>query len=98
MVQRSRKTIVVIGNGMVGQRFCEKLVEFDADRSFEIVTFCEEPRPAYDRVHLTKYFEHRSAAKRALAEPNWHKNNGLQLHVGDRATFIDRERKIVRSA
>ena len=24
-----RKTVVVIGNGMVGQRFCEKLVEFD---------------------------------------------------------------------
>ena len=23
------KTVVVIGNGMVGHRFCEKLVEFD---------------------------------------------------------------------
>ncbi len=27
-----RKTIVVIGNGMVGHRFCEKLVEFDTAR------------------------------------------------------------------
>ena len=24
-----QKTVVVIGNGMVGQRFCEKLVEYD---------------------------------------------------------------------
>lgn len=93
----TRKTIVVIGNGMVGQRFVEKLVEFDTARSFEIITFCEEPRPAYDRVQLTKYFEHRSADKLALAEPDWHAKNGVQLFVGDRATAIDRGKKIVRS-
>ena len=29
MTHRPRKTVVVIGNGMVGQRFVEKLVEFD---------------------------------------------------------------------
>jgi nitrite reductase (NADH) large subunit len=98
MVRSARKTIVVIGNGMVGQRFCEKLVEFDAGRGYEIVTFCEEPRPAYDRVQLTKYFEHRSAEKLALAEPDWHAKNGVHLFVGDRATAIDRDAKVVRSA
>jgi nitrite reductase (NADH) large subunit len=98
MVRRARKTIVVIGNGMVGQRFVEKLVEFDTARAFEIVTFCEEPRPAYDRVQLTKYFEHRSAEKLALAEPDWHAKNGVHLFVGDRATAIDREKRIVRSS
>jgi NAD(P)H-dependent nitrite reductase large subunit/NAD(P)H-dependent nitrite reductase small subunit len=98
MALRTRKTVVVIGNGMVGQRFVEKLVEFDTDRAYEIVTFCEEPRPAYDRVQLTKYFEHRNAAKLAIADPDWHEKNGVQLHVGDRATAIDRENKIVRSA
>ncbi len=97
MVRRTRKTIVVVGNGMVGQRFCEMLVEFDAERDFEIVTFCEESRPAYDRVQLTKYFEHRSAEKLALAEPDWHHKNGVHLFVGDLATMIDRERKIVHS-
>jgi nitrite reductase (NADH) large subunit len=94
----NRQTIVVIGNGMVGQRFCEKLVEFDAGRAFDIVTFCEEPRAAYDRVQLTKYFEHRSAAKLAIAEPDWHEKNGVNLFVGDRVTSIDRERKRVQSA
>jgi nitrite reductase (NADH) large subunit len=93
----SRKTIVVIGNGMVGQRFCEKLVEFDVERRFNIVTFCEEPRAAYDRVQLTKYFEHRCAEKLAIAEPDWHVNHGVQLFVGDLATSIDREARIVRS-
>jgi NAD(P)H-dependent nitrite reductase large subunit/NAD(P)H-dependent nitrite reductase small subunit len=98
MVGRARKTVVVIGNGMVGQRFCEKLVEFDGGREYEIVTFCEEPRAAYDRVQLTKYFEHRSAEKLALAEPDWHAKNGVHLFVGDRATAIDRDAKVVRSA
>ena len=61
-----RRTIVVIGNGMVGHRFCEKLTELDTDRQYRIVTFCEEPRPAYDRVNLTKYFDHRKAERLAL--------------------------------
>jgi len=98
MIRRAPKTVVVIGNGMVGQRFCEKLVESDRARALEIVTFCEEPRPAYDRVQLTRYFEHRSAEKLALAEPGWHAKNGVHLFVGDRATAIDRAAKVVRSA
>jgi nitrite reductase (NADH) large subunit len=95
---RPTKTVVVIGNGMVGHRFCERLVEFDAERTFQIVTFCEEPRPAYDRVNLTKFFEHRKAEKLALSDKDWYEQNGITLHVGDRATAIDRQRRVVRSA
>ena len=66
-MDKRQKTVVVIGNGMVGHRFCERLVEFDANHTWKIVTFCEEPRAAYDRVNLTKYFDHRQAEKLALA-------------------------------
>ena len=92
-----RKTIVVIGNGMVGLRFCEKLVEFDTAKQYRIVTFCEEPRAAYDRVGLTSFFAHRDAQKLMLARMEWYKENGVELHLGDRACEIDREDKIVRS-
>ena len=68
MTSARQKTVVVIGNGMVGHRFCERLVEFDSNRDYQIVTFCEEPRPAYDRVNLTKYFDHRQAEKLALVD------------------------------
>jgi nitrite reductase (NADH) large subunit len=98
MIVKVRKTVVVIGNGMVGHRFCERLLEFDAERNWQIVTFCEEPRPAYDRVNLTKYFEHRKAEKLALASADWHEQNGVTLFVGDRATEIDRQNRVVRSA
>lgn len=92
-----RKTIVVIGNGMVGQRFCEKLVEFDTAKQYRIVTFCEEPRAAYDRVGLTSFFAHRDAEKLMLARMEWYQQNEVELHVGDRASRIDRAARVVHS-
>src|SRR5262249_44076832 len=97
-VAGKQKSVVVIGNGMVGHRFCERLIEFDSARACRILTFCEEPRPAYDRVNLTKYFDHRKAEKLALATPDWYAQNGITLHIGDRATEIDRTNRVVRSA
>lgn len=93
----AQKTIVVIGNGMVGQRFCEKLVEFDKAKKFRIVTFCEEPRAAYDRVGLTSFFAHRDAEKLMIARMEWYREHGVEIHLGDRACSLDREQKIVRS-
>ncbi|MGD9856090.1 MAG: NAD(P)/FAD-dependent oxidoreductase, partial [Planctomycetaceae bacterium] len=90
-------TVVVIGNGMVGLRFCEKLVQFDVRRRFRLVTFCEEPRAAYDRVGLTSFFAHRDAEKLALARREWYAEHGVELHLGDRAHTIDRRQKFVRS-
>ncbi len=92
-----RRTVVVVGNGMVGLRFCEKLIEFDREHRYRIITFCEEPRAAYDRVGLTSFFAHRDAEKLLLARKEWYRDNGVELHLGDRANAIDRERKIVRS-
>src|SRR5918994_6446067 len=93
----SRQNIVVIGNGMVGQRFCERLVEFDTARRSHIVTFCEEPRSAYDRVGLTSFFAHRDAEKLMLARLDWYRESGIELHLGDRAATIDRKKQIVHS-
>src|SRR5262249_9582943 len=93
----SQRTVVVVGNGMVGQRFCEKLVEVDTQREWKIATFCEEPRAAYDRVGLTSFFAHRDAQKLMLARQEWYAENGVDLHVGHRAASIDRRNRIVRS-
>ncbi len=98
MEQTARRKVVVLGNGMVGHRFCERLVAYDVDRKFEIITFCEERRPAYDRVNLSKFFEVRDAASLQLATEDWYAGQGITLYVGDRASRIDRERKLVVSA
>src|SRR5215212_1321950 len=87
-----RKNIIVVGNGMVGQRFCERLIELDTEKRFRVITFCEESRTAYDRVGLTSFFAHRSAEKLLLARRDWYTDNGIELHVGDRVNFIDRKK------
>jgi NAD(P)H-nitrite reductase large subunit len=41
---------VVVGNGMVGLNFIEKLVKADTEGAYQIVAFAEENRPAYHRM------------------------------------------------
>ena len=42
---------------MVGHRFVEAAIERGLTETHDIVVIGEEPRPAYDRVALTSYFE-----------------------------------------
>ena len=90
-------TIVVVGNGMVGHRFCERFVSQDAERRFRVVVFGEEPRPAYDRVHLTSYFADRSAEALLLADAAWYASRGIELAVGVKVLRIDRAAKRVET-
>ena len=62
------KTVVVIGNGMVGQRFVELCADELAagDDDVEIVSLCEERLAAYNRVKLTSWFETRDANKLSM--------------------------------
>ena len=93
----SRKKLVVIGNGMVGQRFLEALVSQPGPR-FDVTVFCEEPRAAYDRVQLTGYFSGKSAADLSVVPAGFFEQHGIALRLNDKATAIDRERRIVRAA
>jgi nitrite reductase (NADH) large subunit len=87
--------IVIIGNGMVGYKFCEKLVS--KDQNFEITVFGEEIRPAYDRVHLSEYFSGKTAEDLTLAPSQWYRDNNITLYLGDPVKEIDRTSKTVCS-
>lgn len=89
--------IVIAGNGMVGYKFCEKLVAKSNIRNLEITVFGEEIRPAYDRVHLSEYFAGKSAGDLTLASAEWYHDNYIDLYLGDPVQHIDRENKKVRS-
>jgi nitrite reductase (NADH) large subunit len=89
--------IVVVGNGMVGYKFCEKLIARDAAKQFDIIVFGEETRPAYDRVHLSEYFSGKSAEDLTMASSNWYAENNIVLHLGDPINHIDRINKTVHS-
>ncbi len=60
-MQSNKHRVVVVGNGMVGHRVCQSLTDHPEHGSLEIIAIGEEPRPPYDRVHLSEYFSGRSA-------------------------------------
>jgi nitrite reductase (NADH) large subunit len=93
----TKPTIVVIGHGMVGQRFLEALAERGLAEAAQVTVLCEEPRPAYDRVRLTSYFSGTSPDELALADAGFMSRHGIRLHLGDPATAIDTERRRVTS-
>src|SRR5271169_5081713 len=94
----TKKDLIVIGNGMVGHRFIELVLESKQRSRWNIVTFSEEARLAYDRVNLTSFFGGKTAEELSLASPNLYREAGVTVHVGDRAASIDRRRKVVTSA
>jgi nitrite reductase (NADH) large subunit len=95
MSPNGKLTIVVIGNGMVGYKFCEKLVSKSSN--FNIVVFGEEVRPAYDRVHLSEYLAGKSAHELTLSDASWYTDRGIKLHLGDPVQKIDRNARKVYS-
>lgn len=94
----AKTKIVVIGNGMVGHSFIEKLVDSEGYDNFEVHTFCEEPRVAYDRVYLSSYFSGKTAEDLSLVKPNFYEENNVNIYIGDKAVDINRKTKTVLSA
>lgn len=83
---------------MVGHKFLELMIAKGATQKWNLITFCEEPRVAYDRVNLSGYFSGKTAADLSLVEPGLYQANDIQIHIGDKAVAIDREQKTVSSA
>jgi len=94
----AKKNLIVIGNGMVGHKFLELMISSGGNAKWNLITFCEEPRVAYDRVNLSSYFAGKTAADLSLVEPGLYQENGIQIHIDDQAVAINREQKTVTSA
>jgi nitrite reductase (NADH) large subunit len=85
------RNLIVVGNGMVGQRFVEALAARDTAGDWRVTVLGEEPRPAYDRVRLSAFFDGVDAAELAMgALPD-----GVELRLGETVEKIDRARRIV---
>jgi nitrite reductase (NADH) large subunit len=87
--------VVVVGNGMVGQRLVEALQERDRQRAWRVTVLSEEPRRAYDRVALSSYFDGVDAADLDLVAEGCYDVDGYALHLDEAATSIDRAARSV---
>ncbi|MFI7073777.1 nitrite reductase large subunit NirB [Micromonospora sediminicola] len=86
--------LVVVGNGMVGQRFVEALRARDRDGRWRVTVLAEERRPAYDRVRLSALFDGVDADELSLHTPD----DGVELRLGEPVTGVDRARRVVTTA
>ncbi|WP_420390098.1 nitrite reductase large subunit NirB [Marinobacter sp.] len=91
----SKKTLIVIGNGMVGHHFLEQLVETPASADFDIKVFGEEKLLAYDRVHLSEYFGGSTHADLAMGTADWYAENHIDLRLSEQVTGIDRANQTI---
>ena len=80
--------IVVIGHGMVGHKFVETLAQ-EARPGVRVTVLGEEPRPAYDRVHLSEFFSGKSADELSLVEPGFFEREDVVLRLNAKVVAVD---------
>ncbi|HMA92720.1 MAG TPA: nitrite reductase large subunit NirB, partial [Polyangiaceae bacterium] len=87
--EREHETILVIGGGMVAQRFAEQMVERDGVGRYRIEILSEEAHLPYDRVHLTSYLRERRPEALQLVEPDWYEAHGVAVALNTRVVAVD---------
>jgi nitrite reductase (NADH) large subunit len=87
--------VVVVGNGMVGYKFCEKFISKSGHENYKITVFGEEPRRAYDRVHLSEYFGGKSADDLSMSTLSWYEDNNITLNTSELVVGLDKENKTI---
>ncbi|SON53005.1 nitrite reductase large subunit NirB [Vibrio tapetis] len=90
----SKQRIVVVGNGMVGHKFIDTLMQ-NKPENIEVMTFSEESRLAYDRVQLTSYYTGKSADDLAMAKPEKYDEQGVRYLVNECVSNIDTQTKTI---
>src|SRR4051812_11425556 len=93
-----RKTLVVVGHGMVGHRLLEIAVERGLNAEWDVVVHAEEDVPAYDRVGLSSWFSGRSSDELCLVADGFLDSPGIELRLADPVTVIDTGARAVTSA
>lgn len=91
----AKQQLLLIGHGMVGQRYLESLVAQGGREHFDITVLCAEPLPAYDRVGLTSYFTGKTADDLSLVPEGFFAEHDITLKLNTKADVIDRVARTV---
>ena len=93
-----RKTLVVVGHGMVGHRLVELAVERGLTAEWDVVVHAAEDVPAYDRVGLSSWFRGTTAGELCLVTEGFFDDPALDLRLGDPVVAVDVDARTVTSA
>lgn len=90
------KHVVIVGLGMVGFAFLEKMLGDDTANEYHYTIIGEEPYLAYNRVGLTEYFEHRNFDNLLLSPKTFYDSRNRDqwdFKIDESVVKIDREAK-----
>jgi assimilatory nitrate reductase electron transfer subunit len=88
--------VLVVGNGMVGSRVVQELLERDLDRRLRITVVGDESGGAYNRMQLSNLLAGRTHRDHiTLADEAWYAAQGVTLIAGRAVTAIDRAARTV---
>lgn len=88
------RRLVVVGNGMVGQKFVDEVMDRSAS-DWSVTVVGEEPVGAYDRVALSSWFDGASDDDLALCDEALLRSQGVDFRFGCRVDTIDRPSQTV---
>lgn len=91
------ESVVVVGNGPVGFRFLQRLIERQLHNKCRVRIFGEEPQPAYDRVNLTKYLDDADGDQLQYEPRSWYEQHGIELFTDDPVIEINRQQRTIVS-
>ena len=86
----NKSSLVVVGNGMVGQRLVEELVDRSLHETWDITVLGEEQQPAYDRVALSSWFDEQDEQALSLVDAAFIEEGPVTYRLGVRVEKIDR--------
>lgn len=83
------QSLVIVGGGHAAAQLCNLLV--GAGRGSEVVLISDEPHLPYQRPPLSKSFLAKdSESLQFHKDAEWYARGGVQVHLGERVTAIDR--------
>ncbi|MBP2476553.1 nitrite reductase (NADH) large subunit [Crossiella equi] len=92
------RTLVVVGNGMVGHRLVQAVRERDHAGAWRVVVLAEEPRPAYDRVALSSYVDGWDEQALRLPGAEFTGDPLVELRLGEPVVGLDTAARTVTTA
>ncbi len=90
-----RKHLVIVGHGMVGHHLLAACVDRGLTNTWNITIIGEEPRPAYDRVHLSSLFDGATPEDLSLVQDHHVNDPAVSVLTGVQATKVDRNTQTV---
>ena len=91
---RRRQRLVVVGNGMAGERFVDGLLDGDRADPWDVTVIGEEHCLPYDRTLLPRVLAGAKPASIVSKAPSWYADRGVSLLSGRWVQRLDTERRV----